>query len=308
MYLRHFNFHSKPFAMNPDPAFLYASEQHSAALTMLEYAMESQASFCLLTGEIGSGKTTLIRRLIRMLGDQVTVGLISNTHGRFRSIHPWALSALGIVPREASEIAQFEALNEFFIQEYGKGRRTLLIFDEAQNLSVRTLEELRLLSNVNSEKDVALQTMLVGQPELRLKMARPELRQFAQRVAVDFHLSALSLPEADAYVRHRLRVAGGSEAIFQRKAIEFIHERSGGIPRLMNQLCDLTLVYAFAEQRHEVTAALVAKVLKDRSEGRASELFGQCIDVPDPAIEDAASIATGAAPRPLDDGLMPEIA
>ncbi len=278
MYLRYFNLKSKPFAMNPDPAFLYASKQHSAALTMLEYAMESQASFCLLTGEIGSGKTTLIRRLIRMVGKNVTVGLVSNTHGRFRSIHPWALSALGIVDDDESEIGQYEALNDFFIREYGQGRRTLLIFDEAQNLSVRILEELRLLSNVNSEKDVALQIMLVGQPELRRKLERPQLKQFAQRVAVDFHLNALTLPEAEAYVRHRLTVAGGSDAIFHRQAIEIIHERSGGIPRLINQLCDLSLVYAFAEGHKQVAASLVVEVLQDQSRGRASEPVAPKVD------------------------------
>ena len=272
MYLNHFNFHAKPFAMNPDPAFLYASEQHAAALTMLEYAMESQAAFCLLTGEVGSGKTTLIRRLIRMLEDRVTVGLVSNTHGRFRSIHPWALSALGVEAPEATDISRYEALNEFFIREYARGRRTLLIFDEAQNLSIRTLEELRLLSNVNSEQDVVLQTMLVGQPELRLKMARPELKQFAQRIAVDFHLNALALPDAEAYVKHRLTVAGGSDEIFQRDAIELIHRLGGGIPRLMNQLCDLSLVYAYAERQQRVSAALVSKVLQDRSAGRAGAL------------------------------------
>ena len=280
MYLNHFNFMCKPFAMNPDPAFLYASEQHAAASTMLEYAIESQASFCMLTGEIGSGKTTLVRHLIRRLGDAVTVGLISNTHGRFRSIHPWTLSALGITPRDATDIAQFEALNEFFIQEYGKGRRTLLIFDEAQNLSIRTLEELRLLSNVNSEEDVAVQTLLVGQPELRRNMERPELRQFAQRVTVDFHLQALTRREAHAYIRHRLTVAGGSDSIFQNKAIDFIHERSGGIPRLMNQLCDLSLVYAFAEGRQRISSALCLRVLKDRSSGNASPLFGEVMDIP----------------------------
>jgi type II secretory pathway predicted ATPase ExeA len=306
VYLQHFNFNSKPFAMNPDPAFLYASEQHSAALTMLEYAIEAQSAFCLLTGEIGSGKTTLIRRLIRMLGDQVSVGLISNTHARFRSIQPWALSALGIVPREASEVSQFEALNEFFIREYGKGRRTLLIFDEAQNLSIGTLEELRLLSNVNSEEDVALQTMLVGQPELRLKMARPELRQLAQRVAVDFHLNALTLTDAIAYVRHRLTVAGGSDAIFQRKAIEFIHQRSGGIPRLINQLCDLSLVYAFAERRHRVSAALVAQVLQDRSDGKATELLSQCVEELTGEESDIDESIEPVSTQSTDDGLLPE--
>ncbi len=296
MYLNHFNFKCKPFAMNPDPAFLYASKQHAAAFTMLEYAIESQASFCMLTGEIGSGKTTLIRHLIRRLGDAVTVGLISNTHGRFRSIHPWTLSALGITSRDATDIAQFEALNEFFIEEYSKGRRTLLIFDEAQNLSIRTLEELRLLSNVNSEEDVAVQTLLVGQPELRQKMERPELKQFAQRVTVDFHLQALTRLEAHAYVRHRLSVAGGSNAIFQNKAIDFIHERSGGIPRLMNQLCDLSLVYAFAEGRQRISTALVAKVLRDRSNGKASPLFGEVLDIPPEESSDEGEESPAPAP------------
>jgi general secretion pathway protein A len=274
MYLRHFNFKTKPFAMNPDPAFLFPSEQHSQALTMLEYAMESQAAFCVLTGEIGSGKTTLVRHFIRSCGDRVAVGLISNTHENFRSIHPWALSALGITARDGSEIAQYEALTEFFVREYGRGRRTLLIFDESQNLSIQTLEELRLLSNLNSEGDIALQILLVGQPELRLKMARPELRQFSQRVAVDFHLQSLSLSETDAYIRHRLTVAGGNDALFQPAAIAYIHKLAGGIPRLVNRLCDLSLVYAFAEGRELVDAALLAQVFQDHSDGKTSQKAG----------------------------------
>jgi hypothetical protein len=165
-----------------------------------------------------------------------------------------------------------------------------LIFDEAQNLSVRILEELRLLSNVNSEKDVALQIMLVGQPELRRKLERPQLKQFAQRVAVDFHLNALTLSEAEAYVRHRLTVAGGSDAIFHRQAIEIIHERSGGIPRLMNQLCDLSLVYAFAEGHKQVAASLVVEVLQDQSRGRASEPVAPNVDTATNAT--AATIGT----------------
>jgi general secretion pathway protein A len=299
MYLRHFNFKTKPFAMNPDPAFLFPSEQHSKALTMLEYAMESQAAFCVLTGDIGSGKTTLIRHLIRTFGDRVTVGLISNTHEHFRSIHPWALSALGIASLDKSEIAQYEALTEFFIREYAKGRRTLLIFDEAQNLSIQTLEELRLLSNVNSEEDVALQTLLVGQPELRLKMARPELRQFSQRVAVDFHLQPLSESETEAYIRHRLTVAGGSDAIFRPLAIAHIHKFSGGIPRLVNRLCDLSLVYAFADGCERIDAALVAQVLQDRSTGSASQMAGT-----EAAPVDIEIPIDPVAPTPKDGSLL----
>ncbi len=265
--------------MNPDPAFLYPSKHHAGALTMLEYAMVSQSPFCMLTGEIGSGKTTLIQQLIRSLDDSVIVGMVHNSHGRFRSIHPWALSALGITPNADTEIGQYEALVEFFIREYGYGRHTLLIFDEAQNLSVRTLEELRLLSNVNSENDVALQIMLVGQPELRRKLERPQLKQFAQRVAVDFHLNALSRTDAHAYVRHRLRVAGGSDAIFHRKAIDAIHKLSGGIPRLINQLCDLCLVYAFADGRPWVAASTVAQVMRDRGDRTKAGLFAGGVEI-----------------------------
>ena len=265
MYERHFGFHSKPFALTPDPAFLYLSRQHAMALTMLEYGLESQAAFSLLTGDIGSGKTTLVRRLLRGLGDQVAVGLISNTHGRFRSIHGWALSALGIAPADDSEIAQYEALVDSFVREYAKGRRTLLILDEAQNLSVEVLEELRLLSNVNSETDLVLQILLVGQPELRAKLARPDLRQFAQRVSVDFHLRPLDRSETHGYIRHRLSVAGGNDALFLPEAIEFVYARTGGIPRLLNQLCDFALVYAFAEGRLSIDTDLLAQVVRERN-------------------------------------------
>jgi type II secretory pathway predicted ATPase ExeA len=285
MYERHFGFHSKPFALTPDPAFLYLSRQHAMALTMLEYGLESQAAFSLLTGDIGSGKTTLVRRLLRGLGDQVAVGLISNTHGRFRSIHGWALSALGIAPADDSEIAQYEALVDSFVREYGKGRRTLLILDEAQNLSVEVLEELRLLSNVNSETDLVLQILLVGQPELRAKLARPDLRQFAQRVSVDFHLRPLDRGETHGYIRHRLSVAGGNDALFLPEAIEFVYARTGGIPRLLNQLCDFALVYAFAEGRLSIDTDLLAQVVRERNNAHLLPSPGSS----DPAVDLADS-------------------
>jgi type II secretory pathway predicted ATPase ExeA len=273
MYERHFGFAVKPFALTPDPEFLYPSRQHSMALTMLEYGLESQAAFSLLTGDIGSGKTTLVRRILRQLGDQVIVGLISNTHGGFKSVHGWALSALGIAPKDDSDIAIYEALVDSFVAGYARGRRTLLIIDEAQNLSVDALEELRLLSNVNSEKDLVLQILLVGQPELRAKLAQPELKQFAQRISVDFHLKPLDRQETHAYIRHRLRVAGGSAALFLPDAIEIMHARTQGVPRLLNQLGDFALVYAYADGRRTIDADLISQVVRDRSGAEALPTF-----------------------------------
>src|ERR1700678_3370101 len=288
MYERHFGLTVKPFAITPDPAFLYLSREHAMALTMLEYGLESQAAFSLLTGDIGSGKTTLVRKLLRQLGDQAALGLISNTHGRFKSIHGWALSALGITPGDDSDIAIYEALVDAFVREYAKNRRTLLIFDEAQNLSIDALEELRLLSNVNSEKDLVLQVLLVGQPELRDKLSRPELKQFAQRVSVDFHLRPLDRHATHAYIGHRIRVAGGDAALFLPEAIEFMHARTNGVPRLLNQLGDFALVYAFADGRTTIDADLIAQVVRDRSSGQSLPTFPGV----DPA---AAAITNGSA-------------
>jgi type II secretory pathway predicted ATPase ExeA len=269
MYERFFGLTAKPFALTPDPAFLYPSRQHAMALTMLEYGLESQAAFSVLTGEIGSGKTTLLRKLVRQLGERTTVGLISNTHSRFRAIHGWALSALGVPASGDSDIAVYEALVDHLVKEYGRGRRTLLILDEAQNLSVEALEDLRLLSNVNSEKDLVLQILLVGQPELRETLSHPELRQFAQRVSVDYHLQALDAAETAAYVRHRFEVAGGDPGVFSSNALGMIHTHTRGVPRLVNQLCDYALVYAFAEGQRLIDAELLLQVVSDRRGGVA---------------------------------------
>jgi general secretion pathway protein A len=273
MYERHFGFKSKPFALTPDPAFLYPSRQHAMALTMLEYALVSHAAFALLTGDIGSGKTTLVRKLLRQLDNRVAVGLITNTHGRFKSVYDWALSALNVSSSNDSDVAKYEALVDALVREYAKGRRTLLIFDEAQNLSVEVLEELRLLSNVNSEKDLVLQILLVGQPELRDTLSRPELMQFAQRVSIDFHLRPLDAQEAQAYIHHRLEVAGGKPSLFAAAAIALIHARTGGVPRLLNQLCDMALVYAYADGRQRIDADLIEQLVHDRKDGVALRAF-----------------------------------
>lgn len=273
MYERHFGLNARPFALTPDPAFLYPSRQHAMALTMLEYGLESQASFLMLTGDIGSGKTTLVRRLLGQLGGQVVTGLISNTHQNFGSIHGWALSALGIVPADDSEIAQYEALVDSCMREHAAGRRTLLILDEAQNLSIPVLEQLRLLSNINADKDLLLQILLVGQPELRRHLMRPELRQFAQRISVDFHIRPLGRQETHAYIRHRLRVAGRETELFRPDAIEFLYARTQGVPRLLNQLADYALVYAFADGLQSIDADLIARFLRERRTTSALPMF-----------------------------------
>lgn len=273
MYERYFHLVARPFAMNPDPRFLYLSPQHASALTLLEYSIESQASFCMLTGAIGSGKTTVIRQLIASLGESIKVGLISNCHSRFESVIPWALSALNIVAANDSYIAQYEALTDSVIRQYAAGRRTLLILDEAQNLPVVVLEELRLISNINSEQDVALQILLVGQPELCATLERPELTQFAQRVSLAYHLDSLSESEAHFYIQHRLSVAGGDKNLFDADAIRYIHGRSAGIPRLINQLCDMALVYAYADKCQSIGQELVRQVIDERNRGRGTRVF-----------------------------------
>jgi type II secretory pathway predicted ATPase ExeA len=269
MYQRYYGFTVKPFLMTPDPAFLYASRRHAMALTMLEYSLESQSPFSVLTGVIGSGKTTLVGRLLQQLGDQVKVGLVTHTHSHFQSIHGWVLSALGITTKDTSEVSLFESLQRCLIRQYAKGGRTLLIIDEAQNLSIEILEELRLLSNINAEKDLLLQILLVGQPELRVRLSRPELRQFAQRVSVFFELKRLERDETQEYVRHRLKVAGGNASLFHTEAIDLIHARTRGVPRLVNLMCDFALVYGFADRRTEIDSELVAQVVRDCTNGIA---------------------------------------
>jgi len=204
----------------------------------------------------------------------VTLGLISNSHAGFGSVHEWALSAFDLKV-SGSKVARYDRLVQFFIDEYAKGRRSVLVVDEAQNLDFKLLEELRLLSNVNSEKDLVLQIFLVGQPELRKTLAEPRLRQLAQRISVDFHLRPLTLEDTRSYVGHRLKLAGATVPIFLPEALDLVHEKSGGVPRLINQLCDISLVYAFADARTVVDRSTIEAVLADRVGAMALPIFEQ---------------------------------
>lgn len=267
MYEEYFGFKEKPFSLLPDPGFLYMSKKHRQALSMLEYGLMNQAGFTVITGEIGAGKTTLIRQLLEQVDQDLTVGLVSNTHSSFGEMLQWVLLAFGLAYRGKEKVEMYETLVDFLINEYSNNRRTVLIIDEAQNMSMEGLEELRMLSNINANKDQIFQLILVGQPELKEKLRRPELTQFAQRIAVDFHLETLGLQETWKYIRHRLRIAGGDPDLFDSAACAAIHYYTRGVPRLINVLCDTALVCAFAEEMNYIDADLIHDVVKDKKVG-----------------------------------------
>lgn len=264
IYTRHFGLTARPFALVPDPDFLFWSPAHRRAYAMLEYGVLTHSPITLITGEVGAGKTTLLRQLLRSLPPEVRVGLISNPSAARAELLRWVLMALDqpAAPNE-TYVDHFSRFQTHLIDEYAQGRRVVLIFDEAQNLGREALEELRMFTNINAGKDELLQLVLVGQPELREIVGRPDMRQFAQRVASNFHLSEMDLPTVRAYIAHRLKVAGRTRRIFSKPAVELVHVATGGVPRLVNRLCDLALVYAFTKGNKLVSHETVQEVLDD---------------------------------------------
>lgn len=263
-YLDSFGFTERPFTLVPDPSFLYWSEQHKRAYSVLEFGILSRAPITLVTGSVGCGKTTLLRQLLKQIESDSVVGLISNAQGDRGDLIQWVLHALGIkFDPEDGYVTQFQLLQDFLIETYAKGNRVILIFDEAQNLSQDSLEELRMLTNINSNKDELIQLVLVGQNELRDVIKRPELRQLAQRIAASFHLRPLTEKSAHEFIVHRLRVAGGSGEEINEKARMLIFEVSQGIPRLINQICDMSLLYAWSAETKVVDDAVVQAVVDD---------------------------------------------
>lgn len=265
MYESFYGLKEKPFSIQPDPDFLYMGKRHALAYTMLEYAIHNRAGFTVICGEIGCGKTTLIRRLLNELGDAVCVGMVTNTHPDLSDLTEWIMLAFGQPYDGLSPVARYDAFQRFLIGEYGKGRRVILIVDEAQNLSPPAMESLRMLSNINADKDQLLQVILVGQPQLRDLLKRPELQQFAQRVAADFFIPPLNSVEVGDYIDHRLRVAGRDRQLFTPLATAKIARAAGGIPRSINILCDMALVYGFAADARLIDVHIIDDVLRDRS-------------------------------------------
>ena len=267
MYEEFYHLTERPFSLSPDPSFLYFSKSHSRAMNILEYGVESNAAITVVSGEVGTGKTTLVRNLIDNLSDDVLVGLISHTQNDFDDLMKWVMLAFDVETDETDNVKLYKMFIEMIRRERAAGKKVLLIIDEAQNLGAAALENIRMLTNINVDKEPALQLILVGQPELIKILQRDELRQFAQRVSADFFLKPLSLKETAEYIRSRLETAGGLRNLFKSNAIMRIHEVSGGIPRLINTLCDLAMVYAYADEMPIITLPIVNDVIKDRKIG-----------------------------------------
>lgn len=269
MYLDHYGFTQLPFNMAPDPAYLYFSEKHKVGLSLLQYGLsESVGGLTVITGAVGSGKTTLLRKLLQQLDyGRLTVGVINNTMGLDNKLIHWVASAFNLPYEGRDTLVVLRDFQRYLIGRYSQHRTTVLIVDEAQNLSHDALEELRLLTNINVGRDQLLKIVLLGQPELLSLLTQPRLSQIAQRVSVEYHLEPLTRSETHNYIHHRLQVAGGSTEIFTDMACDVVYCLSGGIPRLINTLCDYALIYGFARGVPNVDFTAVIESVKGRRLG-----------------------------------------
>lgn len=263
-YKAFFGLSMKPFELVPNPAFLYMSRTHRKALSYLDYGIREGAGFVLLTGEVGCGKTTLVRNLMRQLDETIILSKVFNTKVSSEQLVSMINDDYGLDVKGKDKTALIKDLYDFLIEMLASGKRPVLIIDEAQNLAPELLEEVRMLSNLETDTSKLLQIVLVGQPELRAVLAAPELRQFRQRISVSAHIGNISRDETALYILHRLSVAGNREAVaFDEQALDLIYRYSRGTPRLVNIICDFVLLTAFADRTKSVSYLMVADIVRD---------------------------------------------
>jgi putative secretion ATPase (PEP-CTERM system associated) len=264
MYESFFELRVKPFELLPDPRFIYLSKSHKKALTYLDYGIRERAGFILLTGEVGSGKTTLIRELIDKHYEQTVLSKIFNTRATSEQLLAMINDDFGLPTKGKEKVSLIRDLNDFLIDQYARGNHPILIIDEAQNLAPDLLEEVRMLSNLETSDSKLLQIILVGQPELRDILSAPDLRQLRQRIGISCHLQALSREETEQYIMHRLEVAGKASAVdFLPESLDVVFRYSKGIPRLINIICDFLMLSAFAEETKAISIDMVREVIGD---------------------------------------------
>jgi general secretion pathway protein A len=264
MYLEHFKLHELPFRLSPDPQFLYLSKQHARAKAYMESTIWFADGFVVITGEIGAGKTTLIETFLRELQTDAVVAQINQTQLSPTAFLQTVLVQFGFSPFNMKKPEVLATLNQFLVEQHINGRRVLLIVDEAQNLSNRVLEEVRMLSGIETTKEKALRIILAGQPELNEKLNSPDLVQLTQRVRLRFHLTALNKAETKAYIDHRLEVSGSQgRRIFADDTYATIFKYTGGVPRLINTLCDTSMMAAFSRDRDTVTKEDLNAAIKE---------------------------------------------
>ena len=289
MYTSFFGLTEKPFAITPDPRYLYLSERHAEALAHLAYGIAEAGGFIQLTGEVGTGKTTVLRSLLQQLPPHCDVALILNPRVTPAEFLQCICDELHVqVPAAAGSVKSLvDLLTHFLLDAHGRSRRVVLMVDEAQNLSTDVLEQVRLLTNLETATQKLLQILLIGQPELRAMLAQLELRQLAQRVTGRYHLEALRRPETIAYIRHRLRVAGATRELFSSGALSELHRLSRGVPRIINVIADRALLGAYTREEHRVTSELVRRA--------ASEVYGRPVLAPWLRWATLAGATAGAA-------------
>lgn len=317
MYERFYHLRERPFALSPDPDYLYPSRVHQEALDYLRYGLETHAGFVVITGEIGSGKTTLLQAVLRTLDGHTTVARLVNTLLDPREVLEALAVDLGLDPAGKSKPLMLRDLAQFLVNQRMQGRMVLIVIDEAQNLSPAALEELRMLSNLETEKSKLLQIVLIGQPNLREKLNTTELEQLRQRITVSYHLRPLDAEDTRRYINHRLRHAAlGAPLEFPRDVTDLVHARSRGIPRIINVICDAVLVFGYAEERHHVDRGLAEEALKELeatgvlpSAGAAEahvDPVVASVDAPVPAVP-AARLVAASGPESVSPARVAEL-
>jgi general secretion pathway protein A len=268
MYESFYGFKEKPFDLLPDPAFHYMSQSHAEVYTHLKYAILENKGFVVITGEVGCGKTTLINFLLRQIKSDIEVGLITNPSVSAGQFVRMMCREFNLPVDGYGKAESLIVFNDFLLDQFTQGKQVALIIDEAQNLFPKTLEEIRMLSNLETEKQSLLQIILVGQPELKNKLLRTDLRQFAQRVSVHCHLDRLAQEEVWHYIDYRLKIAGLERSdLFTPEAVEAVSEYSRGIPRIINILCDTALVLGFSDEASVIDQKIIEDVITTRKEG-----------------------------------------